>query len=66
MSPEQRAEIAACARRITAELARLRPLVAARAGESNAAMLHDHAARGAHQLIAATGVYASVMEVRRG
>ena len=66
MSPEQRAEIAATARRITAELAYLRLLVASRAGESNAAMLHDHAARGVHQLLAATGVYGIATEVRRG
>jgi len=66
VSPEQRAEIAATARRITEELAYLRLLVASRAGESNAAMLHDHAANATHRLIDATGVYAAVMEVRGG
>lgn len=66
MSSELRAEIAACARRVTEELAYLRGIVATRSGDDNARLMHDHAARGAHQLIAATGVYGIATEVRRG
>lgn len=52
-----RDEVAAIARRLTADLDRLRDLVVARSGAENAAALHQNAATGLHHLIAATGVY---------
>jgi hypothetical protein len=52
-----RAEVADIARRLTADLDRLRALVVARSGAENAAALHQNAAVGVHHLIAATGVY---------
>lgn len=57
MSAPAREDIAAAARRITADLAQLRAAVEARSGADAARTLHDHAAAGVHQLLAATGVY---------
>ena len=57
MSAPTREDIAAAARRITADLAQLRAAVEARSGADAARTLHDHAAAGVHQLLAATGVY---------
>ncbi len=57
MSPPTREDIAAAARRITADIALLRAAVEARSGAPAARTLHDHAAAGVHQLLAATGVY---------
>lgn len=54
---DPRTEVAAIARRLTADLDRLRDLVVARSGSENAAALHQNAATGLHHLIAATGVY---------
>jgi hypothetical protein len=57
VSAPTREDIAAAARRITADLAQLRAAVEARSGADAARTLHDHAAAGVHQLLAATGVY---------
>jgi hypothetical protein len=57
VSAPAREDIAAAARRITADLAQLRAAVEARSGADAARTLHDHAAAGVHQLLAATGVY---------
>jgi hypothetical protein len=57
VSPPTREDIAAAARRITADIALLRAAVEARSGAPAARTLHDHAAAGVHQLLAATGVY---------
>lgn len=52
-----RPDYAGIARRLTADLAVLRDAVEARSGDANAKALHDHAARGLHQLLAAAGAY---------
>lgn len=52
-----RDEVAAIARRLTADLARLHTLAVEHSGAEKAAERHQNAATGLHHLIAATGVY---------
>lgn len=59
-APEQpltRADFAAIARRLTADLATLRGAVRTRSGDTNAALVHDHAAGAVHRLLDAAGAY---------
>lgn len=51
-------DYAAIARRLTADLAALRAAVKARSGETNATLVHDHAAGALHRLLDAAGAYA--------
>ncbi len=59
-----RAEYAARAQRLTADLAWLRELTAARAGAANAKLMHDDAAGALHRLLAAAGAYEAPAEGR--
>lgn len=60
-----RAELARLAREHTAALTRLRAVVAARAGDANATLLHDDAAGAFHRLLGAAGAY-DATEARDG